>query len=80
MGMVVARWLRACVISVVALGLAAAAVPGLPDAPRPGPLPTAWLNWANDTFDGEIGETADDLRTNAFAGGARLGRILIAAD
>ena len=80
MGMVAARWLRACVISVVALGLAAAAVPGLPDAPRPGPLPTAWLNWANDTFDGEIGETADDLRTNAFAGGARLGRILIAAD
>jgi len=76
----VARWSRALLASVLTLGVALAAVPGLPDAPRPGPLPGAWLIWANDTFDGEIGETPDDLRTNAFAGGVRLGRILLAAD
>lgn len=80
MAWVAARWSRALVLGAITARLASAAVPGLPEPPRPGPLPTAWLTWANDTFDGEIGETPDDLRTNAFAGGVRLGRVLLAVD
>jgi hypothetical protein len=81
MGMVAARWSRASSMTLMlGIGAAHAAVPGLPEAPRPGPLPTVWASWANDTFDGEIGETPDDLRTNAFTAGVRLGRAVLVID
>lgn len=44
-----------------------AAVSGVPEAPRPGTPPLAWLSWGNDAFGGETGANTDDYRTNAFA-------------
>lgn len=66
------------------LGLAApacGAIAGVPEEPRPGTLPGAWLAWSNDSFGGEMGQNTDDFRTNAVSGGMRLGdHWLIALD
>ncbi len=53
------------VITFVAIGSPlVAAIPGVPAPPRPGPFPDLALTWANDAFGGEIGDNADDYRTN----------------
>jgi hypothetical protein len=39
-----------------------AAVPGVPESPSPGPMPTAWLGLANDSIGLNTG--LDDFRTN----------------
>lgn len=55
----------------VALGAgiadAGAAVAGVPVPPRPGPFPVVTLWSGNDAFGGEIGDNADDYRTNEIA-------------
>ena len=56
------------------------AIAGVPEAPRPGPYPAAWVEWSNDSFGGEMGHDSDDYRTNAFSGGAHRGRWLFGAD
>lgn len=55
-----------CLLTVLAAGHLAAAVAGVPEAPRPGPRPAAWFAWGNDAFGGETGDNTDDYRTNAF--------------
>jgi hypothetical protein len=69
-------------VLVLALGFAApvcAAIAGVPEEPRPGTLPGAWLAWSNDSFGGEMGQNTDDFRTNAMSGGVRLGTRWVAA-
>ena len=57
-----------------------AAVPGVPAPPRPGPVPMAWANWANDAFGGEVGVNPDDFRTNAFGMGFNVEQWIFYAD
>lgn len=57
-----------------------AVMAGVPEPPRPGPLPSVWLGWNNDAFGGSIGKDMDDFRTNSFYGGARYQRFIFAAD
>ena len=66
------------IVSALALFIGASApvfggVAGVPESPRPGELPGAWLVWSNDSFGGELGGTTDDYRTNSFNGGVRVG-------
>lgn len=56
-----------------------AAIAGVPEEPRPGTLPGAWVTWSNDSFGGELGQNTDDYRTNAVAGGLRLGDAWVVA-
>jgi hypothetical protein len=66
----------------LAVGLAGpahGAIAGVPEEPRPGTLPGAWLQWSNDSFGGELGENSDDYRTNGFNGGVRLGGAWVVA-
>ncbi len=55
-------------------------VAGTPEPPRPGPLPGLWFGLTNDSFGGSIGKDMDDYRTNAFSGGWRWRRFIVAAD
>jgi hypothetical protein len=55
-------------------------VAGVPETPRPGPLPTAWLGWTNDSYGGCIGKDMDDFRTNSFSFGLRWERFVLASD
>ncbi len=55
------------------------AIAGIPDSPRPGVIPTAWVGWSNDSFGGEMGRDTDDFRTNAFNAGLRLDERWLAA-
>lgn len=58
-----------------------AAVPGVPEPPRPGPFPATALWWGNDAFGAELGENADDYRTNEVAAQALIAqRWLFAID
>ncbi len=57
----------------------AAAIPGIPEAPRPGNLPETWITWSNDAFGGEIGKNSDDFRTNAMSLYHRFGDKWIAS-
>jgi len=74
------------IVSVLALSIgmsapALGAIAGVPETPRPGELPGAWLVWSNDSFGGELGTTSDDYRTNSFNGGVRVGpQWIIAVD
>src|SRR4051812_37449005 len=54
----------AVIVALIAAGRAAAAVPGVPAPPRPGPFPDLALAVGNDALGGEIGDNADDYRTN----------------
>jgi len=66
----------------LAIGLAQplnAAIAGVPEEPRPGTLPGAWMTWSNDSFGGELGQNTDDFRTNAFSGGIRVGESWVVA-
>lgn len=60
-----------------------AAIPGVPEPPRPGPLPGYWASWANDAFGGEVGDNPDDFRTNSLSVGIThgpwIGRIDLSA-
>ncbi|MBA3847668.1 MAG: hypothetical protein H0X45_13630, partial [Planctomycetes bacterium] len=72
--MVLSVLVRSLAIVAAVTSGAAAQVAGAPAAPRPGPLPSAWLGWHNDALGGEIGENPDDFRTTALGIGARHGR------
>ncbi|HYE06830.1 MAG TPA: hypothetical protein VEL07_15040 [Planctomycetota bacterium] len=74
------RFVRALAMIAAAAPGAVAQVAGAPAAPRPGPLPGAWLGWQNDALGGEIGENPDDFRTTALGIGARHGRWLAVVD
>ncbi len=65
---------RSLALIVAAASSAVAQVAGAAAAPRPGPLPGAWLTWHNDALGGEVGENPDDFRTTALVVGARFGR------
>jgi hypothetical protein len=66
----------------LALGAPAwGAIAGIPESPRPGMVPGAWIGWSNDSFGGEMGKDTDDFRTNAFNAGLRLAeRWVVAVD
>ena len=57
---------RSLALIVAAASSAVAQVAGAAAAPRPGPLPGAWLTWHNDALGGEVGENPDDFRTTAL--------------
>jgi len=55
-----------------------AVVSGLPEPPRPGPLPVVWLSTTNDLFGAELGDNPDDFRTAGATIGARFGSAWLA--
>ncbi len=71
---------RALMLIAAMIPAAVAAVPGIPEAPRPGTPPAVWVGWSNDSFGGEFGENTDDFRTNALTLGMNLERYLVAVD
>lgn len=73
------RLLPACALALGLASPACAAIAGVPEEPRPGTLPGAWLAWSNDSFGGEMGQNTDDYRTNAISGGIRLGQHWVIA-
>jgi len=60
---------RILLVAILGAGIAdvAAAVAGVPAPPRPGPFPAISFWAGNDAFGGEIGDNADDYRTNELA-------------
>ena len=59
--------MRAPLLMITLATTACAAVPGVPAPPRPGPFPTVAVWLARVRAKGEIGDNADDYRTNQFA-------------
>ncbi|MBA2481662.1 MAG: hypothetical protein H0V44_13435 [Planctomycetes bacterium] len=74
--------MRGLVIVVVSLAAGidvSAAIAGMPEPPTPGPLPSAWVEHANDNLaDGVLNN--DDYRTGAFSGGGQWRSWVVAAD
>lgn len=69
---------------IVVAGMASAAplhgaLAGVPEAPTPAPLPSAWLALHNDVF-GDAVLNSDDFRTGGLTLGLRIERVVLVAE